>query len=180
MTDEHKQHPETTPETPPAADETEIPAAEDELQAEVDKLRTEAAEYLEGWQRARAEFSNYRRRVDREREDHRREAAINVLADFLPVLDDLERALGNIPDDVSDHTWAKGITLIGEKFTTVLANHGLEAIDPAGEAFDPTRHEAVGMDNSDDVESGHVTIVLQKGYAYGDKVLRPALVRVAS
>ncbi len=150
-----------------------------DLPAQLEEARAQAAEYLEGWQRARAEFTNYRKRVEREREETFRHATTIVLERLLPIIDDLERAMDNIPADISKHTWAQGVTLIGHKLQTLLESSGLEAIDPLGETFDPTRHEAIGTDDNDDVESGHVTAVLQKGYVHGDKVLRPALVRVA-
>ncbi|GAB4569532.1 MAG: hypothetical protein Kow0077_02200 [Anaerolineae bacterium] len=150
------------------------------LKAELEKARAEAAEYLEGWQRARAEFANYRKRVEREREDTLLEARAAVLAKFLPVIDDFERAIENTPEELADHNWVRGVHLIGEKLATLLESNGLETLNPVGEPFDPTRHEAVGMDDSTDHESGHVTTVLQKGYAYGDRVLRPAMVRVAN
>ncbi len=168
-----------TPETPGGS---EAPVAEETLplEAELEKVKAEAAEYLEGWQRARAEFANYRKRVEREKEEVYLEARVAVLAKLLPVIDDFARAMENTPEDLTDHTWAGGVKLIGEKFATLLESNGLVELNPVGEPFDPTRHEAIGMDDSTDVESGHVTMVLQKGYAYGDKILRPAMVRVAS
>lgn len=150
------------------------------LQAELAKLKADATEYLEGWQRARAEFANYRKRVDREKEEIFLEARVAMLGKFLPVIDDFARAMDNTPEELADHNWAKGVQLIGDKFSMLLENNGLVEINPVGAQFDPTFHEAIGMDDSDEVESGHVTVVLQKGYAYGDKVLRPAMVRVAN
>ena len=155
-------------------------APTDDLAAELEQVRAQAAEYLDGWQRARADFTNFRKRTEREKEDSHRHAAANVLEQFLPVLDDLERALQNVPEEFEDHTWTQGVRLIGDKFHVLLDANGLVEINPQGEPFDPNRHEAVGTDDNSDVESGHVTVVLQKGYACGDRVLRPALVRVAN
>lgn len=167
------------PET--AADAEALEAAQmTEVEAELAKLKADAAEYLEGWQRARAEFTNYRKRVDREKEDMFLEARITVLAKFLPVIDDFARAIENIPEELIEHNWTQGVRLVNDKFATLLQNNGLVEINPVGELFDPMQHEAVGMDDNPEVESGHITIVLQKGYAYGDKVLRPAMVRVAN
>lgn len=168
-----------TSETAEAAEALET-AQLRELEAEQAKLKAEAAEYLEGWQRARAEFTNYRKRVDREKEAVFLEAKIAVLAKFLPVIDDFARAMDNTPEELSDHNWTQGVQLINDKFATLLQSNGLNELNPVGELFDPTQHEAVGMDDNPDVESGHITTVLQKGYAYGDKVLRPAMVRVAN
>ncbi len=158
---------------------TEPPVSD--LAAELEKARAEAAEYLDGWQRARAEFANYRKRVEREREENFQDARNSMLVRLLPVIDDLERAMASVPAELADHPWVHGIRLIGDKFNAILDAHGLQVIDPLGEPFDPTRHQAVGTDDSPDAgNSGHITAVVQKGYACGDKVLRPALVRVAN
>jgi molecular chaperone GrpE len=171
----------------PVAPEVEtVETAEDlvagriaELEAALQQAQAAAAEYLDGWQRARAEFANYRKRIEREREEITQETQAVILTRLLPVIDDLSRATENTPGDLAGHNWTQGVQLIGEKFSALLQNNGLEEIDPAGEAFDPTRHEAVGVDENATVDSGHITVVLQKGYAYKDKVLRPAMVRIA-
>ncbi len=180
MTNKNPDMPETTPEVETVESAPDLAADRmAELEAALEKARAEAAEYLDGWQRARAEFANYRKRIEREREELAQETRAATLARLLPVIDDFNRAMENTPGDLNDHTWARGVRLIGEKFSTLLQSNGLQEIVPLGEAFDPTRHEAVGVDEDSSAESGHVTTVLQKGYAYGDKVLRPAMVRVA-
>ena len=78
-----------------------------------------------------------------------------------------------------DAPWLEGVAAIQRKFKKILDEHGVTIIDPVGEVFDPSRHEAIGVDSETEAESGHVTVTLQKGYASGDRVLRPALVRVA-
>lgn len=169
-------------ETPASMEEAEVGAAASvaDLEQTLAKAKAEAAEYLEGWQRARAEFANYRKRVERERQEMQRHATYSVLSKLLPTMDDLERALGNMPEELAGHSWAQGITLIHQKLDSLLQNEGVVPINPLGEAFDPAYHEAVGTDDNNEVESGHITAVLQKGYIAGDAVLRPALVRVAS
>ncbi len=151
-----------------------------DLPAQLAQARAQAEEYLEGWQRARAEFMNYRKRVEREREEVFQQATMNLLKQLLPIVDDMERAVENIPEDIANHSWAQGVVLIGQKFQALLDSSGLKEINAVGEPFDPTRHEAIGTDDCDNFESGHITEVLQKGYVYGDKVLRSALVRVAN
>ncbi len=165
-----------------AAETTAQPTGNGEidLHAELQKAQAAAAEYLDGWQRARAEFANYRKRMDREREEHTQTATFEVLRRLLPVVDDFERALNNLPPELADHGWVKGVVLIRDKFQGVLQSYQVTEINPLGEPFDPSRHEAIGADNNDEVESGHITAVLQKGYICGDRVLRPALVRVAN
>lgn len=159
------------------------PAAEgekDSLLAELEQARREALANLEGWQRARAEFTNYKRRVTQELADSKQRGALDALAQVLPIMDDFERALANIPEEMKDHPWMNGTALILKNMQKVLDNYDIEIMDPVGEEFDPNFHEAVGMDDSGEYESGTITMTMQKGYRSGDKVLRPALVRVAN
>ncbi len=148
-------------------------------QAKYDAAQAQAQEYLEGWQRARAEFANYKKRVERELKDSHSSAAGTVLKDILPVIDDFERAMNNMPEDLQGNSWIGGVTMIQRKLTKILENYNVTIVDPTGELFDPNQHEAIGMEDSDDVESGHITVTMQKGYVLGERVLRPALVRVA-
>lgn len=158
--------------------ETEIDI--DALRQAVVQLRSESQTNLDGWQRSRAEFNNYRRRTQQQLSDSKQHGAVEALAKILPVIDDFERAFANIPDDLSEHPWVSGTALILKNIQKVLDEFNVEVLDPVGEEFDPNMHEAIGMDDSSDYESGIVTTTLQKGYKTGDKVLRPALVRVAS
>lgn len=146
--------------------------------AEVDKLRRDAQHNLEGWQRTLAEFQNYKRRTERETRDSYQNATVDVLKSILPIVDDFERAMSNVPESLQAEPWLQGVTLIQRKFTQLLNEYNVTAIDPVGEPFDPKRHEAIGMDDSGDMESGHVSTVLQKGYVAGEQVLRPAIVKV--
>lgn len=142
--------------------------------------QTQAQEYLEGWQRARAEFANYKKRVEREMKDSYGSAAGSVLKDVLPVIDDFERAMSNVPEQLQGDPWVGGVGMILRKLNKVLDDYNVTVIDPTGQPFDPNRHEAIGTDDSGEVETGHVTVTVQKGYVLGDRVLRPALVRVAN
>lgn len=144
------------------------------------KLQDEARSNLEGWQRARAEFANYKKRVEGEMKSASDRGAFDALLRMLPIMDDFGRALDNVPADLVDNPWLNGTALIMKHFTKVLEAYGVDEIDPVGQTFDPHRHEAIGMDEGTDYPSGTVTATLQKGYASGDRVLRPALVRVAS
>jgi molecular chaperone GrpE len=100
----------------------------------------------------------------------------DVIKKVLPALDDLERALQNRP---ADDAWASGIELIARKLQNILENEGVKRIEAQGVAFDPTFHEAITHESSDEVASGHVIAVAQNGYMLGERVIRPALVRVA-
>jgi molecular chaperone GrpE len=151
-----------------------------QLQDELEAARHKAQEYSDGWQRERADFVNYRKRVERDLRDMQKNAAADTLMLLLPTLDDFERATAHVPDDLRQQPWVEGIVAIQRKLQKTLEEQGITMLDPVGDVFDPARHEAIAVDNSTDIPSGHVTATLQKGYLYGDRVLRPALVRVAS
>ncbi|MGE5072283.1 MAG: nucleotide exchange factor GrpE [Anaerolineae bacterium] len=148
----------------------------DEAEARVKMLEAKSAENLDGWQRAVAEFQNYKKRIDRDRESDKAIMKGDLIKRFLPVLDDLERALQNRPEEDS---WASGIDLIRRKLQSILAAEGLKRIEAEGTAFDPNFHEAISYEPADGVESGRVIGVVQNGYMLGDYVVRPAMVRVA-
>jgi molecular chaperone GrpE len=160
----------------------EAPVAEvdlTQLQAELAELRAKSDEYLDGWQRARAEFANYKKRIEREQEEGRARAAAALLTKILPVEDDLERALRDRPDDDHTRSWADGIELIQRKLAALLESEGVEIIPAEGQTFDPTLHEAVTHEESRDHREGQIIEVIQQGYRLGERVLRPARVRVA-
>ena len=150
-----------------------------DLKKELDEIRLKSEEYLEGWQRARAEFANFRKRVERDREQTHQVAAGNIMRSFLEVLDDLERALKNRPQEGEGAVWAGGIELIYRKFLKILESQGVNPMQAEDELFDPNLHEAITHEESPDHESGEIIEVVQTGYMIGDRVLRPALVRVA-
>jgi molecular chaperone GrpE len=147
--------------------------------AELEAARKEAQANLENWQRERADFQNYKRRIERDLKESRQNATLDVLKSLLPIVDDFERAMANIPEEAQGQPWLEGINLIQRKFARVLEDNNITILDPVGEPFDPSRHQALGTDDSSEIESGHVTETLQKGYLSGDIILRPALVKVA-
>lgn len=158
------------------------PAAES-ASGEITDLETakaKAAEYLDGWQRAVAELANYKKRTDRERTMWQDTLTGNMVLGLLPILDDFDRAAENLPEDGAARDWANGILLIQRKLKTQLENLGLQEIEAEGQEFDPELHEAVTHEASTEHQPGEVIGVLRKGYRIGDKVLRPALVRVSS
>lgn len=150
------------------------------LQADLGEITTKAEEYLDGWQRARAEFSNYKKRVLRENTEIRMVARGEVIKLFLDISDDLERALQDKPESGDAEIWAGGIELIFQKLRSRLEAEGIKPMNPLGEDFDPNIHEALMKEESEEYESGQIIEVMQEGYWIGDKVLRPALVRVAA
>ncbi len=164
-----------------AAPEAELELPEGaNLIAMLIEAQTEAQTNKDGWQRARAEFANYKKRTDRERSELFQRAALDTLKGLLPIIDDFDRAFDSVPEGIGDDPWLGGVSMIQRKFMTLLEQYAVEAIDPTGELFDPQWHQAIGAEASDEVESGHVIETLQKGYRAGDSVLRLALVKVAS
>jgi molecular chaperone GrpE len=131
---------------------------------------------LEGWQRSQAEFINYKNRMQRDQDMVRSSMKGDILKKILPVLDDLERALANRPEG---DAWANGLELIARKFQNILESEGLTKIEAEGKPFDPNYHEAISHEPADGVQSGHVIAVVQNGYMLGERVVRPAMVRVA-
>jgi molecular chaperone GrpE len=134
-----------------------------------------AEENYKSWQRSAADFINYKRRVEQERGEQARFAGAALVINLLPVYDDLARAVETVDAHLAGLNWAQGVLAIQRKFAQLLEAMGVTEIAAAGEAFDPTRHEAVGKQPGED---GKVVHVLQKGYLLGDKVLRPAMVIV--
>ena len=151
----------------------------DSLREELAEAQSQADEYLDGWQRARAELSNYKKRQDAERVRMREMANAALLRNLLPVIDDLDRALTTMPVAVNRLSWSEGLFLIKRKLETILNMENVEPIETEGETFDPRYHEAVTHEESPDHEEGQIIGEVQKGYMLGERVLRPASVRVA-
>lgn len=167
---------------------TEPEAAElEEEKTEVERLREalaeaeeKAAKNLQGWQRAQATLENYRKRVATEREIWTADAQAVLLNQLLPVLDDFQRAFGNVPEKQADAKWLEGIRLVEQKLLRVLAISGVKAIEvEPGDEFDPHLHEAVMSREAEGFEEGQIITELQTGYRQGERVLRPTLVIVA-
>ena len=154
-------------------------SVESEVEDEFSQLKVEAAEYLDGWQRARAEFANYKKRVERESEEVRQRIASEIILRYLNIMDDLERAIDNAPDEQDMLEWVSGIELIYQKFGALLEAEGVEPIETEGERFDPNLHEAISYEESEEYEGGSIIAVTQSGYKLGDRIIRPAMVRVA-
>jgi molecular chaperone GrpE len=146
---------------------------------EIDDLKEQAQTNLEGWQRERADYSNYRSRVEREQAQKKQDLAVEVIKKYLAISDDINRALKARPTEGEAASWAEGIELISRKLANILDCEGLTPIDAEGKQFDPRIHEAISHEESDGHESGEVIEVVQMGYMLGDRVIRPAMVRVA-
>ena len=143
-----------------------------------------AAETIQRWPQrllsdsaSQADFINYKRRTEQERQDFNSFANANLLCGILPVLDDLERALNAIPEEFSGDDWVEGVRLVERKFKTVLEGQGVKPICALNEPFNPNVHEALRQEKG---KEGIVIAELQKGYTLHDKLLRPARVVVGT
>lgn len=153
---------------------------QESLLAQVDELKKQVEEYMDGWQRSRAEFANYKKRIEREREQTYQNTKGELLKRYLDIADDLRRALNNRPEKGEGALWAEGIELVYRKLLSKFESDGVTLMETDGKLFDPNLHEAISLEESDDHESGEIIEVLNPGYNLGDRVLRPAVVRVAS
>jgi molecular chaperone GrpE len=164
----------------PPSEETgleEVPGAAPPPEAELEALRRERDELSEAVLRRRAEFENFRRRVERDRHTAAQEALGAVFREIVGTVDNLERALqaGGGPDELRH-----GVELTYRELLGLLESHDVVAVDPApGEAFDPTVHQALLHEPVPGFPDGSVAAVLRKGYSFGDRLLRPAMVKVA-
>lgn len=155
------------------------------LTAEIAKLQEtlagkdeELQSVREGLARARADFANFRRRTQQEQEEQAKFATALLIAEFLPILDNFERALDTIPQELRFFSWLQGVDLVHQMARNVLEKRGLEPIDTHEQPFDPNYHEVVLREGEDDGGKAVVLEELQRGYVMHGRVLRPSLVKV--
>ena len=164
---------------PEAAGGLTIEAQLEQARSEADEERRKSETYLDLAQRAQADFVNYKRRTAQELEQKIRDANGGLLTQLLPVIDDLQRALANVPAELAEQAWPQGVSLIGQKLESILQRQGLEQIGSEGDRFDPHIHEAVAYEAHPVYDEGQVASVYRVGYRLNDRVLRPAQVVVA-
>jgi molecular chaperone GrpE len=175
MTSEHEEGAATA--GAPDAEPGDLPSNVDQLKSLLEEEHQKAKSYMANWQRAAADYQNYKRRVEDERQETARLSNAAFVINLLPLLDDLERALTNVDANLAGLTWVDGIRLIHRKFQALLEMSGVQEIDADGAMFDPSRHEAVSQGPG---EENKVIAVVQKGYKLGDRVIRPAMVVVGN
>lgn len=160
----------------PLAEPQEIEGEEeDELKTTKKKLEELNDRYL----RVQAEYANYRNRTEREKSDIYQRAGESIVKNLLEVKDNFDRALSSVTEDEKELSFYQGIEMVASQFNGILGDNGLKEIEALGSPFDPNRHQAVMQMADDEAEPNHVIQVLQKGYQYGDKVLRPSMVVVS-
>ena len=145
----------------------------------IDDMERQRDEFKAMAQRAQADLVNYRRRVDEERQELRRNANADLITKFLGVVDDFERAIDMLPDDAASAGWREGLMLVKRNLDNLLESEGVSKIEAAGKPFDPWEHEAVFHQETPDVEEGVIVSVFKDGYRLHDKVLRASHVIVA-
>ena len=150
------------------------------LRAELDNAQAEAAEHLASLQRTAADFANYRRRTAEDRERELGLASEQLLRKLLSVADDFDRALEAMPENLSGLSWIEGIVLLDRKLRQLLESEGVTPIEALGRAFDPREHEAIASVPAPGVPDGQVVAEIQRGYRLRDRVLRPAMVAIAT
>jgi molecular chaperone GrpE len=180
METQYPQNPEPRPSdaaAAPGGNETDGPPAgvPSSLEAQLAAAKEEAAKFRDHWHRAEADFQNYKRRTEQERDESRKFANVSVIINLLPVLDDFERAFGSLDSRLAGLSWFDGIYLIYRKLGQLLENSGVTPIQADGQPFDPRFHEAVAHAEG---EEGKVISEIQRGYKLHDRVLRPAMVVV--
>ncbi len=174
---DHELPPAENDEAPPSEAGATTQRSVGDLEAELEKARSDRAAYLDRAARIQAEFDNYRKRAAREQQDFREYALADALKTLLPILDSLDRAVKTNAASLDEYR--SGIELIDKQFHDALAKLGVQPITSEGEPFDPNLHQAVQMVDTNDAEDNHVLGELQRGYKLKDRLLRPAMVRVA-
>lgn len=169
------------PDRSEVSSEDSVPAVTDEGQlaavtADRDRLATENADLQDRCLRLRAEFDNARRRFEQQRSEYVQFAAMDLVKEILPVVDDFERAL---QVEMADSKYVQGVKLIHQRLQEILKKMGLEAMDTTGQQFDPNRHQAVERVPTESAGDQTILGEFQKGYLFKGKLLRPAMVRVA-
>ena len=166
----------------PAADRSPAPVEQPSGSApeagEIQRLQAEVEHLREMYLRKLAEFDNYRKRTERERQELKRTAAEGLVAELLPVVDNFERAVQHA-EDSDPASFREGVGMIARQLSDLLQRAGLEPIDPSGSRFDPELHEAVQRIEGSEYAPGTVVSVFSKGYVFGGRLLRPAMVAVA-
>jgi molecular chaperone GrpE len=166
----------TTENASSAGEQLSADAERASLKKRLAEAESQTSNYKDSWLRTQADFQNYKKRIERDNEMMYLSMKGDIIKKVLPALDDLERALQNRR---AEDPWADGIELIARKLQNILESEGVKKIEALGKEFDPNFHEAISHEPADGVKSGYVIGVVQNGYMLGERVVRPALVRVA-
>ena len=178
MQQEEQQHPINPPEEPTPTNPTpDDPQDSEALNVRLAEERQRAESFYASWQRAAADFANFKRRTEQERSEAAKFAGVGLVLQLLPIVDDLARALLNVPKELGGLTWIDGVHIIYRKLMAVMDAQGVQPIEAVGQDFDPNLHEAVMRAPGAD---GKVLSELQRGYTLQGRVIRPSLVQVGT
>lgn len=180
------QSPNPAPDTPAdvlpqeaAAAASAVPAEADVLRGQLDKAAAEAEELRQRHLRAVADLENYRRRALREKDEARKAGTIGLLEDLIPVVDNFAMGLGAAQQHAEGKGFAEGFAMVLSQLQAVLAQNGVERLEPKAQAFDPNLHEAVNQVPHAEIPEGHVVEVVRVGYRLGERLVRPASVVIS-
>jgi molecular chaperone GrpE len=140
---------------------------------------SKAREYLSGWQRARADLDNFRRRVHQEQQQQNEQVKRRLIYDLMPLIDNFRAITIHLPADLKDNVWAQGVLHVTRQLEQLLSQYNVVPINESGQPFNPVLHEAVATVEDNEASSGSIVEILQTGYKIGDQVIRPAKVKVA-
>ncbi len=144
------------------------------------KLIKKADEYLKGWKQAQADLDNYRKRMDKEAVDRQQAAKRELVEDLLSLLDNFQALTHFVPEDKKEDPWVQGVLHVARQFDQTLEGYGLTSFSPAGEEFNPDKHEAIEKIKQKGKQAGLIAEVIQPGYILGETLIRPAKVKVTS
>lgn len=185
LTEELKKEEKLQAEEAPETQETPEEKLEQEPEAEIEKedelitTKKKLDEMNERYLRVQAEYANYRNRTEREKSEIYARAGESIVSNLLEVKDNFDRALSSVTDEERELSFYQGVEMVANQFNEILAEKGLKEIEAMGQPFDPNHHQAVMQMEDENAEPNHVIQVLQKGYQYGDKILRPTMVVVS-
>ncbi|WP_246021683.1 nucleotide exchange factor GrpE [Paenibacillus zeisoli] len=154
-------------------------SAQSAVSAELEQLRNEVQEHQQRFLRSQADFDNFRRRTQKEKEELGKYASAKLITELLPVVDNLDRALAAVKENAEAESFSKGVDMIFRQLEGILSAEGLTPMNSVGQPFNPEYHQAIMQVESDEYEEGIVVEEVQKGYLLKDKVLRPAMVKVS-
>ncbi len=157
-----------------------IKPQQDEQEVKIIALEDKVKELTSGWQRTQADFENYRKRVEGLKAEWIKSANTDLILKLLPLLDNFRRANAHLPENLQEDNWALGVGQIEKQFETILSQEGIQRIETkSGDSFDHNIHEAITAQESDEFKTDQIIQVLEDGYMFGNKVLRPVKVVVA-
>ena len=152
----------------------------DTLKKRLEECQTQSENYLDQWRRTAAEFANYKKRSEREQAEATKHCNALLITRLLPILDDIDLAFENLPENLKEQPWVEGMALVQRKLHTIFEQEGVHEIEAENQAFDPALHEAITHEPNSTIPEGKIIGVMQKGYLLNDRVLRPAKVRVSA